>query len=135
MYKYGFALRHNPWDTVCVTPEELQQASDTELGMSTSRKRLRFLRKQTDILDTDADDAMELSHGSCINAALTAALLVLGASDNLFSSWQCINDATHEFNKCTRPSEVLDVPGAVSGSGSLVHKHSKCKLLLLPTTR
>ena len=118
VYKYGFALSQNPWDTIRVTPEELQQASDTELGMRASRKRLRFLRAQTKVMDTDADDAMELSHGSCINAPLTAALLVLGANDKLYSSWNCITDATHEFNKCARPSEVLDVPGAVPGPGS-----------------
>lgn len=53
--KYGFALRQNPFTTVCLDKAGLLEDAKRYLGAAAWRRRSKLLRDQTEVLEEDEE--------------------------------------------------------------------------------
>jgi SET domain-containing protein 6 len=125
LYKYGFVLEENPFDTITVTPAELEEAAESVLGRRTAR-RMRFVRDETNVMEDDGD-VMSLAPRTVVSAPAAAVLLVLGVPDDVFQGWSGISDAVAWYNATAAgPDASATAASAAAAEGALLARTCMC---------
>ncbi|CAL5222086.1 g4393 [Coccomyxa viridis] len=109
--KYGFALLDNPFSVVVLNKASVLQAAERIMGVREMRLRCRFLRRESELLDEDAEPFEVLPQG-CVGPSLIVALFVICADDQLFSGWGHIEDAIESM----QVAQSAPVPATPSGA-------------------
>ncbi|GAB4814451.1 hypothetical protein N2152v2_001497 [Parachlorella kessleri] len=115
LFKYGFALRENPFTAVSLDKEELLTAAKSLLGVRAFKGRRRFLEAETEILDPEEEPFEVLPNGH-VSPGLFVALRVLGADEAEFKRWSDIADAL--VSPPPAPSDDIAAPAAAAGAAA-----------------
>ncbi|GMH42823.1 hypothetical protein BSKO_10742 [Bryopsis sp. KO-2023] len=117
LYKYGFALDSNSFDTVNIDKTSMLENSKAIVGDKEAQRRRKFMKKHSYLMSKE-DEPFEIFADGVVCPALSVALRILAAPKETFRKWKSIEDAT----KATIDNEEWDFsePEPVSKLGSVV---------------
>ncbi|KAK9855763.1 hypothetical protein WJX84_004167, partial [Apatococcus fuscideae] len=92
VYKYGFALRDNPFDSVSIDKQLLLETAKSHTQPDAFDAKCSFLNEFSELLEEE-EEPFEVLPGGIINAPLAVTLRVLTAANDDFRSWTSLEDA------------------------------------------